>query len=552
MASSNQTPDVLFSPIAANADASDINTIPQTYDPANYGYAAQNVGFPTECRLPVLNPDGTLGQGRAPRMQDWNGIMKLVSSHNFFLQNGGSYTFNPTVSSNIGGYPKNAVLWYFPENEAPCLVYSLINDNTNNFVDDPTLIDGIHWEMLVNPSSYANIALTNSPYTTNRILEIPQDIKLKLSNGTLTLKAGSKVYVPNGFETDGTTPKFDVVTIGSDLSTTGYHDGQIMIFAQCSSLSSTSINAITEVLVSNAKSGTSPEESVYYNTSLNMIYRYTSSTEYDLRFDLPVAICTRTDGIITSIDQIFNGFGYIGSTVFALPGVKVQIPNGRNEDGTCKSVYGVIRTVQQTSINPGDGDFSIRIGDNFIAVGKFVYDGYTNYNYNQTVSPSNIRYQTNAGTVSYSSGKITSFEPYTVDSVLNSNLSNLSATGQAKFDAKADINLSNLNNTGNAAASNLNSKGIRTVVETYRNGTNWYRVFSDGWIEQGGFSPNGSYIVTFLKPFTDASYTALCTFQDSYSSNSLAIKDRTNTSFTINRGTAATDIGSKAWYACGY
>lgn len=35
-------------------------------------------------------------------------------------------------------------------------------------------------------------------YTTNRILEIPQDIKLELNNGTLTLKAGSKVYVPNG------------------------------------------------------------------------------------------------------------------------------------------------------------------------------------------------------------------------------------------------------------------------------------------------------------------------------------------------------------------
>lgn len=34
----------------------------------------------------------------------------------------------------------------------------------------------------------------------NCITEIPQDIKLELNNGTLTLKAGSKVYVPNGFE----------------------------------------------------------------------------------------------------------------------------------------------------------------------------------------------------------------------------------------------------------------------------------------------------------------------------------------------------------------
>ena len=45
---------------------------------------------------------------------------------------------------------------------------------------------------------------------TNCITEISQDIKVELNNGTLTLKAGSKVYVPNGFEEDGTTPKFDI------------------------------------------------------------------------------------------------------------------------------------------------------------------------------------------------------------------------------------------------------------------------------------------------------------------------------------------------------
>lgn len=167
---------------------------------------------------------------------------------------------------------------------------------------------------------------------TNCITKIPQDIKLELIDDTLTLKAGSKVYVPNG------AGRFYGATIGSDLSTTGYHDGQIMIFAQCSSLSSISINAITETLVSNAKSGTSPEASIYYNTSLNMIYRYTSSSAYDLRFALPIAICTRTSGKITSIDQVFNGFGYIGSTVFALPGVKGLIPNGRNSNDTLKNI----------------------------------------------------------------------------------------------------------------------------------------------------------------------------------------------------------------------
>ena len=38
---------------------------------------------------------------------------------------------------------------------------------------------------------------------TNCILEQPQNIKLEFNNGVLTLKAGSKILVPNGFEEDG-------------------------------------------------------------------------------------------------------------------------------------------------------------------------------------------------------------------------------------------------------------------------------------------------------------------------------------------------------------
>ena len=48
----------------------------------------------------------------------------------------------------------------------------------------------------------------------------------------------------------------------------------------------------------------------------------------------------------TSINQTFNGFGYIGSTVFALPGVKGLIPNGRNADGTLKNIEITISAVQ--------------------------------------------------------------------------------------------------------------------------------------------------------------------------------------------------------------
>ena len=58
----------------------------------------------------------------------------------------------------------------------------------------------------------------NDNQITNCLLEVPQNIKLELNDGVLTLKAGSKVIVPNGFEEDGLTPKFDYVTIDSDIS----------------------------------------------------------------------------------------------------------------------------------------------------------------------------------------------------------------------------------------------------------------------------------------------------------------------------------------------
>lgn len=43
------------------------------------------------------------------------------------------------------------------------------------------------------------------------------------------------------------------------------------------------------------------------------------------------------------------------------------------------------------------------------------------------------------------------------------------------------------------------------IVETYHNGTSWYRVWSDGWCEQGGRLTGTS--VTFLKPFIDTNYS---------------------------------------------
>ena len=49
------------------------------------------------------------------------------------------------------------------------------------------------------------------------------------------------------------------------------------------------------------------------------------------------------------------------------------------------------------------------------------------------------------------------------------------------------------------------------ITETYSNGTSWYRVYSDGWCEQGGQIANGSNNVTaaLLKPYKNTNYLAL-------------------------------------------
>ena len=243
---------------------------------------------------------------------------------------------------------------------------------------------------------------------TNCITKIPQDIKLELSSGTLTLKAGSKVYVPNGSGT------FAESTVENDVSTTGYHDGKIMILAQCSSTSTTTISAITESLVSSVSSGTSsPTNGVYYNTSSNMFYMYSSGAP-TYRFSLPIAICTRTSGVITSIDQVFNGFGFVGSTLFVLPGVKGLAPNGRNEDGTLKSISVTVSGVKTNTFGSGTtGEVT-----NWIATNQNIGSQKSNM-----VSYLNEQNMMNSGTnifsgIIYSSvmvnaGVITSFNPKT-------------------------------------------------------------------------------------------------------------------------------------------
>ena len=85
------------------------------------------------------------------------------------------------------------------------------------------------------------------------------------------------------------------------------------------------------------------------------------------------------------------------------------------------------------------------------------------------------------------------------------------------LNGKADADLSNLTNglantictTPATTTSTASSAKPAVVVENYSDGTNWYRVWSDGWIEQGGrvqIAASAYKDITLLRPYSNADY----------------------------------------------
>ena len=99
------------------------------------------------------------------------------------------------------------------------------------------------------------------------------------------------------------------------------------------------------------------------------------------------------------------------------------------------------------------------------------------------------------------------------------------------------------------------------VVKNYKNGTSWYRVWSDGWIEQGGrvtVNSKSGATVTFPKTFSDTNYSLATAIGSStggdYSFNITA--DVGYTTFSASKFSVDNfELGQKlkvCWIACGY
>lgn len=329
---------------------------------------------------------------------------------------------------------------------------------------------------------------------TNCLTRIPQDIKLELVDGTLTLKAGSKVYVPNGFDiVDGTSvtyygwysddlagdvvyttsatpnigdilysyngvdmveeyqvdsvdgdslnfiysrdsesditlttgdkiPKFDVITTESDLSVVGagtltetcfilYKDGGVDYAKDSEAVSGTT-----------APTG----NGFFYNTNTNKIDFYISGVAQNRQYSFPLCIVTRSSGLITSINQIFNSFGYIGSTFFYYPKIQGKTANGLNPDGTYKGTDITTNKVVTRTFSSGDN------GERYLGIyGSNLNITYNNYESNVYDIKTNRYINTNNGKewadvcvlaiCKMTKGVISNFRPYSTFQAVDRN-----------------------------------------------------------------------------------------------------------------------------------
>ena len=181
-------------------------------------------------------------------------------------------------------------------------------------------------EGLDNSLTYNNIS--------NCLLENPQNINLELKDGVLTLKKGSTVIVPNGAN------NFEHKSSSSDLSRSafGTQSGENIYIELVVNKDTLIPTGLTWSTASNTVVGTTaPSSGVFYDTANNEIYNYTSAGKQDRR-SLPVALVKMQSGTVTEITQVFNGSGFFGDYPWCDKGVKVLIPNGRNEDGTLNNI----------------------------------------------------------------------------------------------------------------------------------------------------------------------------------------------------------------------
>lgn len=199
----------------------------------------------------------------------------------------------------------------------------------------------------------------------NGVSYIPHDIDFEIVNGTTpTLYAGSEVWVPYG----KAAPELSIGdTLNSGIITAISWDGSRLFYKvrydTDLSIDITSDPAIAEFVTSiNPTHGfwwfafhysqdTAPSNfgqyALWWDSSTNIVkITIDSGATWQNYASLPIGVFTMAGtGATKKVKHVFNGFGYLGCEIYALPGVKGLEANGMAEGGGFLNTERVLETV---------------------------------------------------------------------------------------------------------------------------------------------------------------------------------------------------------------
>lgn len=280
----------------------------------------------------------------------------------------------------------------------------------NNAASKQALVDASASAAAASAQEAANSAVAARPLSdkniTNCITAIPQDIKLELVSGVLKLKAGSKVYKANGV----------AVTISGDLVAQqgGTNTGAFAFYRSDN-------NTVYTVTATSMFSGdTAPASPAITTTWLDMAtkdVKVYDGTQWVGGVSLPLCTFDNQGGKVTAVGQIFNGMGYIGNSVYALPGVKGLIPNGFNADGSLNNAEFEVANVLITTNTGSTDKRNIVFNNGWMGHPRqSYYNIEDNRNYRTNDDETGIIITTTiiAAAVEYVKGRVTSLTPKTV------------------------------------------------------------------------------------------------------------------------------------------
>ena len=446
-----------------------------------------------------------------------------------------------TASNYFYDEEKNIIINKYNNTQVLCALYGT-NTTRNGIISNfatRTVFHAVDYNDLVEKQDKATAL--NYDNISNCVTKIPQDIKLKLTGNMVALSAVSKLYYP-----DGTS----VVTTSTTYFSGSPVYGKCFMFYTGSSLAFNLVN--NTFSGATAPTGlTSGVRYVWLDTSVTPnVIKHTvnaGSTWTTDNYSLPLGIVTTEYSggtmIVKSIDQVFNGFGYIGSTIFMLPDVTLVKPNGRNADGTLNNIISTTTSVRTNSqVRPSTNGYLI-YAPSGQAIQKSAAKTNWYYDEGQNLVSSlggDTSWMIWGNYTTDANDRITSFEPKTAFHAVDYNDVYTKNDVDTALSNKANLNLLN-------TANNIDFV-VESQMPTAGNNYTWYRKYRSGWVEQGGLldvSDGSSGSVVLPVPMSSNYYNVIIS---AYNSGNQAViyTNRTTTGFDYSG-----NVGKDSWEAKG-